>query len=356
MVAQIDSIYRQAGIGRTARRLVSYVLFEGRPLTTQGRWWNPFVFTWLRTLAGVPGRGEVRRPVFITGLGRSGTTILGLLLSLNREVGFLNEPKAMWQVLDPRQDINGNYSTHSGRFRLHADDVDEKLRQRANRLYARYLRCVGARRVVDKYPELIFRLDYVQRIFPDALFIFIARNGCDAVHSVAQWSMREGVTRRGAREDWWGSNDCKWTYFREQLLHGDSRYAAVSRIATPELDHVNRAALEWIVTMNEGMDHLDARSDAVVRVSYEDLTEAPVEIVRDLQRRCGLQVDPAVERYAQRALYLNPPKPWPSLHPEVDLLFSHAMTRLGYSAPGLRTAERPVSSQLPIAATYPGAS
>ncbi len=102
MIAQIDREYLSYGFARTARRLASYGLYEGRPLTTKGRFINPLVFTWLNILAALPGEPVVRQPIFITGLGRSGTTILGILLSVHREVGYLNEPKALWHVIDPR--------------------------------------------------------------------------------------------------------------------------------------------------------------------------------------------------------------------------------------------------------------
>ncbi len=90
MIAQIDREYLTYGLGRAARRIASYVLYEGRPLTAKGRFINPFVFAWLRMLATLPGTSKVYRPIFITGLGRSGTTILGILLSLHRDVGYVN--------------------------------------------------------------------------------------------------------------------------------------------------------------------------------------------------------------------------------------------------------------------------
>ena len=84
MIAQIDREYLRHGVARTVRRIASYGLYERSLLTTKGRFINPVVFAWLNALATVPGLPKVCRPIFITGLGRSGTTILGILLSLHK--------------------------------------------------------------------------------------------------------------------------------------------------------------------------------------------------------------------------------------------------------------------------------
>lgn len=333
MVAQVDRLYASYGLDRLVRRYASYGFFEGRPLTTKGRYINPMVFAWLHILAALPGQPEVDRPVFITGLGRSGTTILGILLSLHRQVGYLNEPKALWHVIDPRQDINGNFSDSGGRFRMGPTDAIPAMRLRARRLFSRYLTLTGSTRVVDKYPELIFRIGYVRTLFPDAKFVFITRSGADAVPSVVKWSERLGMTSEERTDDWWGRNDIKWHYLREQLILGNPEYSSVWSLATADLDHTNRAALEWIVTMREGLEQVQRYPEAVIRVAYETLLNHPAEELARLQQQCGLEPDPRVVDYAKKRLYDNPAKGWPELHPAVDALFRETMTRLGYETP-----------------------
>ena len=333
MIAQIDNDYWSYGLARTTRRFASYLLYEGRPLTTKGRFINPIVFSWLHVLAALRGNPLVDRPVFVTGLGRSGTTILGILLSLHRKVGYLNEPKALWHVIDPRQDINSNYSLSEGRFRLDASDVTVDIALRARRLFSRYLMLTGAERVVDKYPELIFRVGYVREIFPDARFIFITRNGADAVPSVVKWSERLGVKSGQHTDDWWGRNDIKWHYMRDQLILNDTAFKSVWLLASGDLDHANRAALEWIVTMREGLKQKRCFPDAVVRLSYETLLSDPVGELERLQQQCDLVPDAAVVDYAKKRLYDNPAKGWPMLHPAVDALFRETMIQLGYAVP-----------------------
>jgi len=331
MVAQIDSRYRRYGIGKVLRRLVSYALFEGRPHTTKGQWFNPVVFSLLRFLANIPGNPEVKEPIFITGLGRSGTTILGILLSLHKDAGFLNEPKAIWRLVDPRHDINGDYVQEGGIFRLAKDDVTSATGSTAKRIFSRYLALVRARRLVDKYPELIFRVEYLLELFPDAKIIFISRNGADAIHSIDLWSKRLGVVVDGRVDDWWGRGDIKWHYLRRQIIENDPDYASVKDVATDSLDHVNRAALEWIITMREGLKCLKQYPGAIIHVCYEKLTSTPDTELSRLLDQCNLEYDNSVIQYAREKLYTNPPKPVPALLPPIMDMFNTTMSDLGYS-------------------------
>lgn len=331
MVAQIDQQYGQYGHGKVLRRLTSYALFEGRPHTTKGQWFNPVVFSFLRMLNSLPGSPILNQPIFITGLGRSGTTILGILMSLHRDVGFLNEPKAIWRLIDPRHDINGDYVSEGGVFRLGKEDVTANARKTAKRIFGRYLSSVRAKRLVDKYPELIFRVDYLLELFPDARIIFISRNGADATHSIDLWSKRLGVDVNGRTDDWWGRGDVKWRYLREQILADDSEYSEIRDIATPDLDHLNRAALEWIVTMREGMAQMNKYPKSVIPIKYEDLVNRPEDELNRLFSQCNLKPDNDVIEYAKLKLYKNKTKSWPKLTEPVNKLFANTMKELGYT-------------------------
>ena len=136
MVAQLSRAYVGEGYATTVRRLVSYALFEGRPHTTRGQWFNPVVRAFLGVLRSFPARAEVCAPIFVTGMGRSGTTLLGLVLSLHRDVGFPNEPKLMWSMIDPRHDVSDDYSEGLGQFAMGCSDVTPTARETAIRLYA----------------------------------------------------------------------------------------------------------------------------------------------------------------------------------------------------------------------------
>lgn len=330
MVAQIDTRYRSHGVGKVIRRLVSYGLFEGRPHTTKGQWFNPFIFTFLQILKISPGTPSLKKPVFITGLGRSGTTILGVILSLHKDVGFLNEPKAIWRLIDARHDINGDYVTSNGLFHLEGRDVTHSANKTAHKLFGKYLKTINANRLVDKYPELIFRVDYLLEIFPDAKIIFITRNGADATHSIDLWSKRLGVKNNDVTEDWWGRNDIKWRYLIEQIISTEPYYQDISSIANEDLDHTNRAALEWIITMREGLKQKSTHPDSIYQIKYEDLSSTKSSAMLKLLDWCELSHDASVLQYSDDALFSNTPKPHPVLLEPINRLFIETMEQLGY--------------------------
>ena len=322
VVAQVDAAYRKAGAGRSAVRLASYALFEGRPLTTRGRWFNPVVFALSAFLCRFGPKGRVEKPVFIIGTGRTGTTLVGTLLSLHKNVGYLNEPKALWHRVIPDEDVIGSYSDKPGRYWLHESDATDKVMNRFHRLYGAYLAFVRRRRVVDKYPEAIFRTEFIRRVFPDARFIWIVRNGVDTVSSIVRWSQQHG--------SWWGRDDRKWVALVEQVCctHDELR-PHQSELLLLESD-ADRAAIEWCVSILQGQSVQAASADCVLKLRYEDLALAPVDQMQRLLRFCELQDDPEVTRYASEQVGGTKHDNNFTLTPFVESFFDQTMTTAGY--------------------------
>ena len=301
MVAQIDSLYVKARPSRLWPRLLGYILFEGRPLTTKGRWFNPVVFGFARLLRTLPPIRRVKEPTFIVGTGRSGTTVLGIVLSMHRDVGFLNEPKALWSGLHPGEDLIGSYRTASARYRLSSTDATPAVIRGAHRIFGGFLGLGGVRRVVDKYPEMIFRTDFLRAIFPDARFLFLSRGGEATCASIRHWSERLGTEVRGATHDWWGLDDRKWTLLVEQIVpeHPDLAVHAEEMAA---LNHEGRAAIEWIVTMREGLGLAESDPEGTLHVPYESLCADPHGWAKRLEAFLALPEDTVFESYAATTL------------------------------------------------------
>jgi hypothetical protein len=298
MIAQLDRGYVKASGPRTLVRLASYLAFEGRPAAAKGQFVNPLVLAHLRAAARRPAARKVDRPVFVIGMGRSGTTVLGLVLGTHRDVGFLNEPKALWNVIRGDEDIIGTYAPTPGRLRLCSIDADAGARQRAQSLYSWYLGVTRSRRVVDKYPELIFRTEFVRGLFPDAQLVAITRRPWPTIASVGRWT----GTPSDVDADWWGVNDRKWQILWKEGVEGETANSDLAELDLgAQTDSHVRAAVEWIVTMRAALT-LDAEEHHLKIISYEKLTEAPAATVGTLLEWLGLERRNATIEYAANVL------------------------------------------------------
>ena len=320
MVAQLDKKYLNLSKEKTSKRFLSYLFFEGRPHSTKGQWFNPVVFFILKGLLKIRPNKPVEKPVFIVGLGRSGTTVLGLIMSMHKDLAYLNEPKAIWSLIDERIDTVDDYLIGKGRLDLTENDVTESIVSKAKTIFANYLRIIGRSRLLDKFPEHVFRIDYLLSIFPDAKIIFISRSGNDAVASIAKWSQ---IHQRGEDEnleDWWGRADAKWSYICAQLLSSDDYQKALAGIDLASIDHLNRAALEWVLTMNKGLQVIQSHGDKICHVRYEELLDNPDQFLQAVFEYCELNEDSQVTEYAQSKIYKQTPKPSPELLEPIRLL------------------------------------
>lgn len=331
MIAQLTQDYIRTSPLSAVKRLLSYGLFEGRPLTTKGQWINPLIMRQFALVKRLPKLGTPSAPIFILGTGRSGTTILGQVLSMHRGVGFLNEPKALWFSINPLDDLIGSYSRGEARYLLDERDATEEVKRSAHQLYGFYRMLTGSPRVVDKYPEMIFRVPYLKAIFPDAKFIFLVRNGWDTVQSIEHWSQRLGEQVKGEKHDWWGANNRKWRLLIAQVASQD-------RLLAPHLDeiktftrHEDMAAVEWVLTMRKGLEVAKKFRESVYVLNYEELTETPRETCLALTEFFGLDVDPRFLAYAERTLRVGSVKKPVSLEPAITQAFYDTMDRLGYT-------------------------
>jgi len=332
MLAELSRSYIATRPTKALSRLVSYTLYEGRPLTTRGRWINPFVFANFSLVKMFPQLKKVEKPIFIVGMGRSGSTVLGELISLHRDVAFLNEPKALWHEIYSMEDVTGNYSRGSADYRLGACEASSDVKLNAHKLFGAFLSMTFSKRVVDKYPELIFRIPFVRSIFPDAKFIFLVRHGWDTCASIEKWSVRHRAVINNEVHDWWGVNNRKWRLIIEQLVATDNIFSDIGSEVMRFTRHADMAAVEWVVTMREGMRQMRKNADCIHMVRYEDMVNGTDESLREILMFCELSEDPVFLDYARNRLHPQPKHEPISLHPAIRPLFETTINDLGYSS------------------------
>jgi hypothetical protein len=331
MIAQLTPTYIRRRPHKALVRLMGYGLFEGRALLQRGRWINPLVFTHFAIVKRLPIFRGAEAPIFIVGTGRSGTTILHHVLSFHRDVGALNEPKALWYAVHPEDDIIGSYSKTVGRYRFDLADASARPRRNAQRLYGAYRAATGVRRVVDKYPEMIFRVPYLRALFPEAKFLWLVRNGNDVVGSIADWSGSHAVRGQEGSVSWWGRDDRKWHALVDGVVAHDAELAEAAETTRGFANDTDRAAVEWVVSMREGLRWAEELPEAMMRVTYEELVADPESTLRGVESFCGLRHDLGCRIYAAEVLTPPEPRPQPVLHDAVRPAFENMQRLLGYA-------------------------
>lgn len=330
MIAQLNRVYLKTFPGKIFSRLYSYFFVEGRPATTKGRWFNHITFASLRIASKSKSLPESEAPLFITGTGRSGSTILGMVLSTHQDVMFLNEPKALWYVANPKDDIIGSYSRSEGQYFMQGADVVNGCAREVKGVYSQALKFTNTKKIVDKYPEMLFRTDYLCEIFSSPKFIFLCRNASDTIASTTNWSMQHRDEQ--TKEDWWGVDGKKWSLMVEQVVPNDEDLAPYLHIVRGLTSQTDKAAVEWIVSMNHGLKQQLKYPDLFLRVRYEDLCE---HSDRELKRICdfaGMSVDGKMLGYGRETIRKQNIHHHPKTHPVLLEAINKVSHRLGYGS------------------------
>lgn len=301
MIAQLDKYIFFKRPRMFVNRLLIYTFFEGRPLTTKGRWVNRLVFRVIDMCkhSSVP-RKEVKSPIFIVGTGRSGTTILGAVLSIHSDIAFLNEPKAIWFAEHSSDDLVGSYSASGGSYRIDCNDAltsDYTVKG----AYGVILKLTNTKRIVDKYPELVFRLNYVSSLFPDGKYLAIIRCGVDTCLSVEEWSKRKGAARGDDYESWWGKNDRKWKILLRELIPEHNDLGSQKHLLNDLVTDIDKAAVEWIVTMREIYKTMWFEDNTCI-IRHETLCAEPAKTIDSVMDYCGVSRDATVCEYANKII------------------------------------------------------
>ena len=121
------------------------------------------------------------RVAFIAGAARSGTTIMNRVLGAHQDAVHLAEPYYLWFY--HLGALDDDY--------IPPDSVGPKEIEFIRRQFDAVARRTGKRLIIDKLPEHSFNLPVLHKVFPDALFLHMLRDGRDATLSIKkEWAER----------------------------------------------------------------------------------------------------------------------------------------------------------------------
>jgi LPS sulfotransferase NodH len=158
---------------------------------------------------------ESCRPIFVLGCPRSGTTLLQQMLHSHRRIAFPSETRFVHVSYENRHDfgdlelaenrralaewITRGQDTKFKVLGLDADEVVEEIVQGPPTLgsavaavFRTYARSHGKPRWGDKRPSYFRRVPMLQRMFSDAQFVHLVRDGRDAVSSLMRMPWFKG--------------------------------------------------------------------------------------------------------------------------------------------------------------------
>ena len=211
-------------------------------------------YSWLEQISEYKAQqrklnGEFNKqpPVFLIGCGRSGTTILGHLLSLHPNVFYFFEPYHLWAAIDPMTDATNFYHRINAHCFMNASHYTKEAQLRFNHLFRSKLQNQQSKIIIEKTPINTLRIGYLNALAPQSKFVHIVRDGVDVSSSIAQLATTNSykIANKPKLNQWWGVENYKWKALSRGGADAGYYPHEVSLLKT----HCERGAYEWLVSL-----------------------------------------------------------------------------------------------------------
>lgn len=174
--------------------------------------WHRALNKVIRRVAPLPGRlfpdlfaKRLKRPIFVFGCHRSGTTLTGRLIDLHRDVANWTEANEIWdpgwypwcpQLQDKYYPIEYDWRAFIARWEAENQGRHKEIRA----ILGAYQTIWGKPFFLNKNPNHVFRLPYLRQFYPEAKLIYIIRDGRAVVESHVSKLYREGLIKEWPRD------------------------------------------------------------------------------------------------------------------------------------------------------------
>jgi hypothetical protein len=291
-------------------------------------------------------------PVIVLGVGRSGTTLLRVMLDRNSEIAipyesFFVTPLAYRHGSRPEL---GDFLDDLGRFYqlyewgISPDDVRPKLREgmttgeAISAVFEVYAEHEGKPRWGDKTPLYMQHLPMLERLFPDARWVHLVRDGRDAGLSFLSlpegfsgktWALPHTAAQFGAR---WRTEILAARKLGSHVgdRYRELRYEDLVTEPERELRQVcEHASLSWEPAM---LEHANA-PDVASLPEHKNLAQPPTPGLRDWRTQMSREDALAFEQVAGDVLrssdyeLLEPGTSYPTARGRSELARFAALSR-----------------------------
>lgn len=229
---------------------------------------------------------------FIIGCGRSGTTLLGDILSAHHNTAYLYEPYYLWSAIDPTLDVLNLFQNITPSLFLGSDFYLENHTTSFTNYIRHYINNNHAQLLIEKTPLNTFRIAWLRQLVPDAKFIHIVRDGLDVCNSIAKLATTNSykIACKPNLNQWWGNNNSKW-----KALYGGG--VALGHFHQHEVDlldtQLSKAAYEWLLSLIEVDQWRGTLGDSLFEVTYDDLLKEPFKTLKQISEFLSLDTTPS---------------------------------------------------------------
>lgn len=260
-------------------------------------------------------------PIILIGAARSGTKFLRDVLASAEGVKCVPyDVNYVWRY-------GSENIPHDA---LHAGSLtDEKIRYIRQTLF-KLARCRDGEVLVEKTVSNTLRIAYVDKIFPNARYVHLVRDGRDVVESaMRQWEANPDLRALMNKLRGIPLGSSSYVYwFAKNFVSGIFQGRAGGKVWGPRFpgieETVERAslaevcALQWRESVQQARAGLDALPDAegrVFNISYEDLVHDESALAILLRNLSIPNAEEALHSY-QSKRHLSIPQRWKTLVPD----------------------------------------
>ena len=206
-------------------------------------------------------------PIFVGGAGRSGTTLLRVILDSHSHIACGPELKVIPSIAMLWAEFQTTYAPYLAQSKIGETDIDRAFRVFIASLIASLRRESGKPRIAEKTPNNVFFFRHLHRMFPNASYVHMVRDGRDVVASLLTM-------------DWKGPDGQPLEYTKDARL--GARYWANSIVAARQFAHATKGRSRYC------------------ELRYENLIAAPEPCLRALFDFLGESWEPGVLAFHER--------------------------------------------------------
>lgn len=208
-----------------------------------------------------------RSPIFLGGAGRSGTTLLRVILDSHPNIACGPELKVTPSVCGLWFDFQTGFHPALVEYGFTRDDVNRVVGAFLETLLASYRARSGKPRSAEKSPNNVFYFEHLHTIFPESPLVHVVRDGRDVVCSLLTMNWID--SRTGAPID----------YTRD----------------------ARKAAAYWVSAVRAGRQAgMKIGPRRYRELKYEDVVRRPERTLRSLFEFLGEAWDDSVLRFHER--------------------------------------------------------